>query len=263
MKPEFSVCFAEDEPLMRSYISNNLSQIHGDYYVKDVASNGEEALKLLDDHTYDLFITDIKMPLVSGLEVVKKMRKTGSELPVLLLTGYDDFAYAKEAIKLGVMEYILKPLNDQEMHDALEKIKEHICERRNTVVLPDDSTPNEITQLILSRFTASAQGDDSLAQKAVDYISAHYTENISQGEVADALGVSPSYLSGIFHEETGESYSRFITRLRMTQAAVLLRTEQNLPIREIAQQVGYFSEKHFMSVFKTFYGITPSEYRNN
>ncbi len=263
MEQKFRVCFSEDEPLMRSYIQNNLSVIHPDFVIGDVVSNGKEALDLLFSRNYDVFITDIKMPYISGLEVVTKIREAGRDIPVLILTGYDDFSYAKNAIKLGVMEYLLKPLNDAEMHDALDKIKTHIVEQRNTLVVPDNSTPDIIAQLILSHFSASKVSDTSLVQKAVDYISAHYTENISQGDVAQALGISPSYLSGIFHEETGESYSRFITKLRMTQAGVLLKTNPNLPIREIAGQVGYFSEKHFMSVFKSFYGITPNEYRSS
>lgn len=261
MANQISVCFVEDEPLMRNYLNDNISKIHPDFYIKDLASNYNEALDILLNNEYDLLIADIKMPGGTGLELIEKLREQNNDIPAIIVTGYDDFEYAKAAIKLNVLGYLLKPLNDDEMKETLEKIKVQISENKNTIKLSKNITSDEITRLIANKFSPEKTSDSTIGQKAVEYISLHFKENISQSDVAEAIGVTPSYLSNIFREENGESYSKFITSLRMAQAAVLLRTKPNLSIKNIAEEIGYFSEKHFISLFKNFYGLTPNDYR--
>lgn len=263
MANQICVCFVEDEPLMRKYLLDNISKIHSDFYIKDLASNYSEALNLLLNKEYDLLITDIKIPGGTGLELIEKLRESGNNIPTIIVTGYDDFEYAKIAIKLNVLGYLLKPLNDDEMKEILEKTKAQIIEDKNTIKLSKNITSDEITRLIANKFSPEQGSDSTIGQKAIEYISQHFKENISQSDVAEAIGVTPSYLSNIFREENGESYSKFITSLRMAQAALLLKTKPNLSIKNIAEEIGYFSEKHFISLFKNFYGLTPNDYRKS
>ena len=263
MSNKLSVCFVEDEPLMRKYLNDNISNIHSDFYIEDLASNFSEASNLLLNNNYDLLIADIKIPGGTGLELIEKLRKQSSDIPVVIITGYDDFEYAKTAIKLNVLGYLLKPLNDDEMKEVLEKVKTHIIESNNTIKLSKNITSDEITRLIANKFSSEKTNDPTIGQKAIEYISLHFKENISQSDVANAIGVTPSYLSNIFREENGESYSKFITSLRMAQAAFLLKTKQNLSVRIISEEVGYYSEKHFISLFKKYFGLTPNDYRNS
>ncbi len=79
--------------------------------------------------------------------------------------------------------------------------------------------------------------------------------------VAEKAGVSASYLSNIFHKYMGESYSNYLTRLRMESAAEMLRTKQDMRLTDIAEQVGYVNFRHFLKVFKNYYGMTPTEYK--
>lgn len=263
MDKKLSVCIIEDEPLMRDYLCNNLEKIHSDFHVTAFAANGNEAMDILSSNSFDLILSDIKMPGYSGLEVAESLRKNEDETPIILITGYDDFAYAKSAIRLDVSDYLLKPLNDNELRDALEKIKVQILKRRQSITLPENLTPENLAQLIAEKFAAESNNseDFDIIKSAVDYITQHFCENMSQADVADAIGVSPSYLSGLFHEGTGESYSQFIKRLRMTKAAALLKSQPSMTINVIAESVGYFSDKHFMSVFKNYFGMTPNDYR--
>lgn len=260
---QISVCFVEDEPLMRNYLHDNISKIHNDFFIEDMAANFNEAIELFTNKNYDLLITDIKIPGGSGLDLIERLRQMNNDIPTIIITGYDDFEYAKTAIKLNVLGYLLKPLNDDEMREILEKIKYQIIENENTIKLSKNITSDEITRLIANKFLSEKNNDSSIGQKAVEYISNHFKENISQSDVAEAIGVTPSYLSNIFREENGESYSKFITSLRMAQAALLLRTKPNLSIKNIAEEIGYFSEKHFISLFKNFYGLTPNDYRKS
>lgn len=263
MNKKISVCFIEDEPLMRNYLYDNISKIHNSFYIKDIASNYYDAEKLLLNHSYDLLIIDIKIPGGTGLDLLEKLRKLNNNIPAIIITGYDKFQYAKIAIKLNVIGYLLKPLNDDELKEILEKAKNQIVENISTIKIPEKITSDEITRIIANKFSPKEIKDPSIGQKAVEYISIHFKENISQSDVAKAIGVTPSYLSNIFHKENGESYSKFITSLRMAQAAIQLRNEPTLSIKSIAKNVGYFSEKHFISLFKNFYGLTPSDYRKS
>ena len=119
----YSVLIVEDEPLMRQYLLNNLSLIHPEFQVVNVARNGKEAVSVLEKTAFDLIITDIQMPGMDGLSFVKQLRDAGSSIPVIILTGYDEFEYARAGLRLGVAEYLLKPLNDSELCRVLEAIK--------------------------------------------------------------------------------------------------------------------------------------------
>ena len=128
---------------------------------------------------------------------------------------------------------------------------------------PDDLSPESIRRFVSNVFSPSNVEQSLLAERAANYICAHYAEPLTQPEVAEKLGVTPAYLSTVFHEEMGESYSKFLTRLRMTQAALLLRSNPSMTLQSVAEQTGYLSDKHFIGVFKKFFGVTPNEYRHN
>ena len=96
---------------------------------------------------------------------------------------------------------------------------------------------------------------------AVFLIHENYSEPISLALLAEKLRVSESYLSSLFHKETGESYIKFLTRVRMEKAAELLRTERSLKVYEVSHRVGYFNAKHFNHVFKQWMGVSPNQYQ--
>ncbi len=100
----------------------------------------------------------------------------------------------------------------------------------------------------------------NVAESAKEYICTHYQEQISLAMVADYLNMNPSYLSDLFHKSMGESYTKFLTRVRMEQALLLLKSNPNEKIYVIAEKTGFVSPKHFNNVFKKYYGFTPTEY---
>lgn len=261
MKTVFSVLVAEDEPLMRQYLQDKLSTIHASCTVTNTVKNGEMALDAVRAGKYDLLITDIKMPVMDGITLVSRLREQGSSMPVIILTGYDEFEYARASLRLGVTEYLLKPLNDAELHNVLEKLCSRLNSASVNVSLPADWSPESIRDFISKCFTERSSEHSVLVEKAAAYISEHYSDPITQSDVAEMLGVTPAYLSSVFHEAKGESYSQFLTRLRMTQAALLLKTNPTLTIQNVATMAGYVTDKHFIKVFKNFFGITPNEYR--
>ena len=248
----------EDEPLMREYLLFNLPSIHGQWHAAACAKDGVEAMTLLQERRFDLIITDIKMPRMSGLELATYVQNHVPDTDIIFLTGYDEFDYARAAVRAGVADYLLKPLQDAELHAILDKLakKKGWTPKQNTAPQRSESKSPAVHPF--------PEGGDSsiLVQRARDYIQANYAKPISLNEVANALHVNPAYLSSIFKSDRGEPYSKYLLRLRMERAALLLRTYPAGKISDIAFEVGYLSVKHFDSVFKKYYGVTPNIFRN-
>jgi len=261
MASPYRVLIVEDEPLMREYLVASLPRLHAAFAAADAAHDGLAALALFETNSYDLMITDLRMPGMDGLPLIERIRAMGKTLPVIILTGYDEFEYARTALHFGVAEYLLKPLNDDALRETLERLERVIQQHRNAMRLPDDLSPKNIAKFVATCFTESDRENKMLAERAASYITTHFTEPITQTDVAEALGVTPAYLSSVFHEEKGESYSKFLTRLRMMQAALLLKSNPFSTIQSVAEQTGYASDKHFIGVFKKYFGATPNEYR--
>ncbi len=261
MHSPYRVLIVEDEPLMRDYLIGNLTRLHPSFSVADAAHDGVAALALFEQNRYDLVITDLRMPGMDGLQLIERIRTLGKTLPIIILTGYDEFEYARTALHFGVAEYLLKPLNDDALRETLERMERIIRQHRSAMQLPEDLTPKNIANFVATCFTESDREHKMLAERAASYITTHFTEPITQTDVAEALGVTPAYLSSVFHEEKGESYTKFLMRLRMMQAALLLKSKPNLTIQAVAVQTGYASDKHFIGVFKKYFGTTPNEYR--
>jgi len=261
MSSQYRVLIAEDEPLMRDYLITNISRLHPAFLAADAAHDGVAALALFETNSYDLVITDLRMPGMDGLQLIERIRSMGKTLPIIILTGYDEFEYARTALHFGVAEYLLKPLNDDALRETLERLERILLQHRNAMRLPKDLSPKNIAQFVATCFSETDGEHTMLVERAAVYIATHFTEQITQTDVAKALNITPAYLSSIFHEEKGESYTKFLTRLRMMQAALLLKSNSGMTIQSVAEQTGYASDKHFISVFKKYFGTTPNDYR--
>ena len=249
----------EDESLMREYLMMNLNNIHNQWVAAACARDGIEATALLNDQPFDLVITDINMPRMGGLELATHISSNIPNTDIILLTGYDEFNFARTAIRIGVADYLLKPLRDGELHSILDRL----ASKRNNSDMNGDLTKNITLQSQAAVKSDVVAGNPNiLIQRVRNYIERHYCEQISLSEVADLMDVNPTYLSSIFESEQGESYSKYVLRLRIERAALLLRTHPVGNISDIATDVGYLSAKHFISVFKKYYGMTPSEFRS-
>lgn len=249
----------EDESLMREYLMMNLNNIHNQWVAAACARDGIEATALLNEQHFDLVITDIKMPRMGGLELATHISSNIPNTDIILLTGYDEFNFARTAIRIGVADYLLKPLRDGELHSILDRL----ASKRNNSDMNGDLTKNITLQSRAAVKSDVVAGNPNiLIQRVRNYIERHYCEQISLSEVADLMDVNPTYLSSIFESEQGESYSKYVLRLRIERAALLLRTHPVGNISDIATDVGYLSAKHFISVFKKYYGMTPSEFRS-
>ena len=243
----YRVIIVDDEPVIRRGLRETIEWDALGLEVAGEAADGKEALKLIREIQPEILITDIRMPEMDGIELIREVKKMDLNIKITILSGYSDYDYLKAAIRLGVDNYLLKPIDEEELAAALSAMAIQAGPKQQ-------SAPTEEK----TEFDDEKTG--GLAQRALSYIQQHFSDPISLTSVAEEMGVAPAYLSTVFHREIGSSYSRTLLKFRMEEAARQL-IQTNRKVQEIAQNVGFFSAKHFTHVFREYYHCSPVEYR--
>lgn len=249
----YKVIVVEDEELVRKGIVLATDWASLNCVVVGEAANGLEGCELVRRHSPHLVITDVKMPVMSGVEMVEALRKEGCKADFIFLTAYSDFAYAQKALKMGVADYLLKPFVDGELEQAVEKVKHRIA-AENEGLLNDDG--------IVLRFNVPKGAKSRYVELALEYISENYpSPDISVKEVAEHLSISEGYLSRVFKKETSYTFNNYLTHYRIHAAMEELR-DRRVKVYEVAEKVGYQDTTYFSTLFKKLTGITPSEFQD-
>ena len=240
------VLIVEDEEMIRKGIVLTVDWAALDCMVVGEAANGVQGLEAARRLEPSLIITDLKMPQMDGIEMLKALRAQGCTAYVIILTAYDNFSYVQSALRLGAVDYLLKPFHDGDLENAITRVQQRMK--------PEAA---ETAPLGIVR-----KGDKSkYVQEAMDYISAHYNDpDISVGTVAQSLNISEGYLSHTFKKETDYTLLNYLTRYRIHKAMELLK-DCRVKVYEVAEQVGYRDIANFSATFKKYAGISPSEYQ--
>lgn len=246
----YKLMLIEDEATIREGFRVLIQEVSREFEVRWEASHGKEALKLLESDIPDAIITDIRMREMNGLTLCAKVREIHPELPIVILSGYSDFEYAKQAIQTGVLDYLLKPVKRTALIQALDRIKlaigksaEHGEKGREA------AEPNP------------PEDSHSLIRKVKAYIRANPDQDLRLQNLANLVYLNPAYLSQLFKSVTGINVSDFVTEARLDRARYLL-LHTGLKVYDVARLSGYQSPKHFMLVFKEHMRCTPSEFRS-
>ena len=240
------VLIVEDEEMIRKGIVLTVDWAALNCVVVGEASNGVEGLEAASRLEPSLIITDLKMPQMDGIEMLTKLRQQGCRAFVIILTAYDHFAYAQSALRLGAVDYLLKPFHDGDLENAVLRLQNRLQS--------DSGVPETIE--------TPKKGDKSkYVLEAMAYISKHYNEpDISVGTVAQSLNISEGYLSHTFKKETDYTLLNYLTRYRIHKAMELLK-DCRVKVYEVAEQVGYRDIAYFSATFKKYAGMSPSEYQ--
>lgn len=235
---------ADDEDTIRRGVAKYI-KLHTDRFDKIYeAENGQEAIDLIVKYQPDILLLDVQMPLKNGIDVMKEAAKAGLHPIIIILSGYDEFKYAQQALKYGAKEYLLKPTRAADILSCLNRLAdEYIGPEEKMVVYETDQKNN-------------------LVKSAQEYIAEHYTDNLSLASVAEKVGISSGYLSTIFAQHLKCGFVDYLNKVRIERACCYL--EQNyLKTYEIAYKVGFNDEKYFSKVFKKLKGMSPKEYRTS
>lgn len=245
------IVVVEDEELVRRGIVLAVDWATLGCVVVGEATNGEDGIKEVERFNPDIIITDIKMPKMDGLEMVRQLRERGNAANIIILTAYSSFAYAQSAIKLGAVDYLLKPFHDGDLEQAVKKIVSD--KNEDKAEYEPSSCIRKVSQTAKSKYV----------MQALNFIAQNYGDpEITAGSIANSLNISNSHLNHIFKKETAYTISAYISNYRLHAAMQMLRDCRNR-VYEVTEKVGYRDIAYFSSTFKKAIGMSPSEYQRN
>lgn len=242
MNQKYKVIVADDEKLIANNISRKIEQANDAFQVVAIARTGLEAYELIQQLLPDVVFSDIKMPEMDGLELIEKIEKHHPSILTVIVSGYNDFEYARSAIQHKAADYLLKPVNPHELARTLNKLEAQLLARDQELAPRREASPVEIVENVML------------------YLRENYTLQIDFSAIAEQQAVSGPYLSRIFREHAGTTPSKYLMDYRMQIAKKLLRDSQ-LSVKEIAAQVGFPDQFHFSKSFKNATGLSPIQYR--
>ncbi|MDO4808733.1 MAG: response regulator [Eubacteriales bacterium] len=221
------------------------------FIANDAARNGEEALRLHEANRYDLIVTDLKMPVMDGLELIRTLSGRKDPVQFIIVSAYGEFQYAQEAMKYGVNYYLLKPVEE----DVLEGYLSRISEKLNANEKPAEAISSEAVR---GQYRMATNG---VVPEVKNFINANYSRQISINTVAEIYCFSPVYLGRVFKREAGESFNEYLKKVRIQAVCDLLDSDQQLSMSEIVERVGFNDMNYCYRVFKELKGMTPNQYR--
>ncbi len=247
----FNILIVDDDAEIAHYIKTELS----DWYRFEHASNGKEGLKMLLTGKYDLVISDVMMPVMDGVTMLKKIKGNSnvSDIPVILLTSKSEVENRLEGLRKGADAFLAKPFNMEELHILIDNLVDNVRRIRGKYSGAQGQKA-KIEQIQVKG------NNDALMERVMKYMNEHLTDpDLNVEKLTEDVGISRAQLHRKLKEIAGVSAGEFIRNLRLEQAARLIE-EGQINITQVAYSVGFSNQTHFSTVFKKHYGMSPSEY---
>lgn len=268
----FGLLIVEDELIERQVLKKTLQKKFGDQCLIWEAENGKEAVEIFSREEIQVAILDIGMPGMNGIQAAEIIRKEGPECCIIFLTAYDRFDYARKAISVGAMEYLLKPYSSREIINVVEETLriagQHEQWRQGKTVASELIKKN--IRHFLDSDEEKEQGGQTedlsytrlsvMASMVEEYIRSHYMNEISMNDAARAVNYSEPYFCKMFKLQYGQNFTSYLSEYRINEAKKLL-CQPNVNVKDVGARVGYPDSNYFTKVFRRLTGMNPSEYR--
>lgn len=246
----YKVLIVDDEASIRKGLGILIRWNDYGFEVGGEAENGSEALDRLKQESFDVLVSDIRMPKMNGLELIQEIDRMALNMRVILISGHRDFEYARSAIEFGVVNYVLKPINQELLIKTLLKIKEQ-CD--SDYVLHGRAGRKADSDWRV--------GNAEIASRILCYIQENCCDNISLLSISRKFNYNHIYLGRLFFKFKGESFRDYLNRCRIKQAEKMI-AEGKYKIYEISERVGYKDLNYFCKIFKKITGMTTGEYKS-
>ena len=247
----YNLLIVDDEPIIRRGIKS--LAILSEIGISEIfeAGNAEKCLEIVDKEHIDIIMLDINMPNTDGLTLAKMLKEKNKNFAIIMVTGYDYFEYMQTAIRLGVDDYLLKPVNKTDIELVLKRMIDKIEKIR---------LENRLLELNVTSESIPS-GDNSSFKVVREYMNEHlFDSDLSLGYMAENLGFNSSYLSGIIKQIYGIPFQEYVALKRMEQAKILCLST-DMKNYEIAEEIGYEDVNYFTNRFKKTFGITPKQFK--
>lgn len=255
MDKSIRILIADDEPIERMVVSKTIQSNYGDEVEILQAVNGREAVEIFRERECQVVLLDISMPGIDGLEAAELIRGENPLCSIIFLTAYDEFDFAKRAIRVHALDYLLKPWAKEELIAVVDEAI-HIAEHNNgsKADLPEKKTDSENDRQDLLK-------NQLQVERIRQYVEEHYMDDICLQDAAAALHYSDVYFCRFFKQNFNKNFIMYLSELRIEKAKELL-ADITINVRDVSQKVGYRDSGYFTKVFKRNTGMTPSEFRN-
>ena len=276
----YKVAIVDDEPVIVRGLTKMIPWESYNCRVVGTAGDGQEGMKLIREQKPDILISDICMPGIDGLTMIAGMKSEFGHMQITRLTGFRDFDYAQQAIRLGVTRFLLKPSKMDELEEAVRVMIENL--EKQGITGKEDGTDEGVGENT-PKAEGNREGEEGkekaepsegkegeetdspascfIVKNALAYIEENYREKLKLSDVADQIYVSQWHLSKLLNKHTGQNFSEILNTIRIEKAKELLK-DPSLRIGDIAEEVGFLDVAHFSRVFKKQAGISANEYRN-
>jgi len=280
----------EDEEIIRWGLVNDIPWNDWGYTVVGEAGNGKIALELIPEKKPDVLLLDMKMPVMNGIDFMEAIHSTNPSIKLVILSGYNEFEYARKGIQYGVFAYLLKPAKDSDIIDTFLKLRtvlDHSGDTSNKspdlhhrapALMPDSAEhgsslatpgPDGSLESLLPQGEPAADEADYLTDrmnpiilKVKKYLKENFANKISLENLAELAHMNASYFSTYFKQKTGCSYKDYLTLIRIEEAKKLLANKE-LKVYTISLMVGYDDFRYFCRLFKEATGMSTMQYRSH
>ena len=240
----YNILVVDDEKMHRKGILSLLEEFCPEDMLWE-AADGTEAMEIMQNMPCEIVISDIRMARMDGLSLLREVKNIRPEVSFIIISGYSDFEYAQSAIRLKVSEYLLKPVDPEELTTALGNIRKQyqIEQKAYEDIFNESMTRNSPEQI---------------AATLRDYLVQNYNMDINLNLIAGSMHYSPSYLTKILQV----SPLKFITQIRLSQAKHYLSHNPELSVKQVGEMIGYQDQGYFSRLFKKNTGVSPLDWRN-
>ena len=261
----YRVLLVDDEQIERMALAKKIDRYYGDKVEIYHAVNGREAVAMCGEQKNDIIIMDISMPEMNGVMAAKYIRKMDDQCSIIFLSAYDDFEYARNAIKVRALDLLAV------MDTALQKLDKENVFNGNSISGKEQnketeicgSNANNVRENRSKRTDNVRNSDEQTTIKYLkEYVENNYIYDISMQEAAEEMGYSDAYFSKLFKQYFNQNFTAYLTEYRIKKAKELL-SNTNHSIKDISRMVGYTDSNYFAKIFKRLVGEIPSKYREN
>jgi len=271
----YRVLLADDEQIERMALARRLMRRFGDSLQISEATNGKEAVELYQKEHSQIIIMDISMPELNGVEAAEQIRSMDEDCVIVFLTAYDEFSYAKRAIVIRALDYLLKPCDEEELTAVMEEAmrltdkavhnKENPTGNRAEMTEAEKEAEKRREQWPWNPDAEAPKDPETermnqVAEKIRTYIRENYMNEISMQDAARQFNYSDAYFCKLFKQCFDQNFTSYLTNFRINEAKRLLK-DKNISIKDAGMKVGYYDSNYFAKVFKRVTGMIPSEYR--
>ena len=255
----------DDEPLTVKMLKKN---IHWSSLGIDEVYTAYDTIcarQIIKSCQIHIILCDIEMPGESGLSFIHWLNEsTDCDAVSLLLTCHDEFTYAKEAVSLNIMEYMLKPVPYDILENTIRRAVETYLkeQQKKEQILAGQYWQQYASKIDKEMISSDPTVHEKIFSDISEYVKQHINEEIDRNKIAVSVHMNADYLSKIFKKKTGITISEYIRLEKLNYSKYLLRNT-SLNIAEISSQLCFSSQAHFSNSFKKQFGYSPMEYKNS